>query len=138
MIRNLAIMWCFEIRIRCLEFGGIFAVFNPQPIYNNNPALFMNGDNGAIELDGLTCFCYFKLLISSLNDVFCDMRISSCWLPSNSAVAIILKFSLVCSPFSTLSDLILTFYSMILLILACLKMNHNSGSFEGKYYLWSN
>ena len=36
----------------------------------NNTALFINGDNGAIELDGLTCFSCFKLLISSLNDIF--------------------------------------------------------------------
>ena len=32
----------------------------------------MNGDNGALELDGLTCFSCFKLLVSFLNEVFCD------------------------------------------------------------------
>ena len=37
----------------------------------------MNGDNGAVELDGSTRFSCFKLLISPLNDVFCDIRISS-------------------------------------------------------------
>ena len=73
---NLAIGWCFEIEI-CLKFGDIFAVFNLPPTHNNR-TLFMNGHNGAIELDGLTCFSCFKLLISSLNDVFCDIRISSC------------------------------------------------------------
>ena len=47
----MSIGWCFEIKIWCLEFGGIFAAFNLPPTHNN-PALFMNGDNGAIELDG--------------------------------------------------------------------------------------
>ena len=76
VISNLAIGWCFEIKILCLEFGGIFTVFDLPPMHNN-PALFMNGDIGAIELDGLTCFfCLFFL--SSLNDVFCDIRVSSC------------------------------------------------------------
>ena len=55
VISNLAIGWCFEIKIWCLEFGVIFAAFNLPPT-QNNPALFMNGDNGAIEFDGLTCF----------------------------------------------------------------------------------
>ena len=98
VISNLAIGWCFEIKIWCLEFGGIFAAFNPSP-RQNNPALFMNGDNGVIELDGLTCFSCFKFdwLILSLNDVFWDMRINSCWLFWNSAAVIMLKFSLVCS-----------------------------------------
>ena len=52
---NLPIEWRFEIKIWCLEFGGRFAIFNLPPTHNNS-ALFMNGDNGAIELDGLTCF----------------------------------------------------------------------------------
>ena len=97
VISNLAIGWFFEIKIWCLDFGGIFAAFNLPPTHNN-PALFINGDNGATEPAGLTCFSYFKLLISSLNDVFWDMRISSCRLSWNSAAAIMLKFSLVCSP----------------------------------------
>ena len=58
----------------------------------------MNGGNGAIELGGLACLSCFKLLISSLNDVFWDMRISSRWLSWNSAAVIILKFSLAYSP----------------------------------------
>ena len=69
VVSNLAIGWCFEIKIWCLEFGGIFAAFNLPPTHNN-PALVINGGNGAIELDGLICFSCFKLLISSLNDVF--------------------------------------------------------------------
>ena len=130
VISNLAIGWCFKIKIWCLEFGCIFAAFN-FPYYNlphinlphnnfshnnlphinlshinlphfnllhNNPALFMNGDNGATELDGLTCFSCLKLLISPLNDLFCDVRISSCCLFWNSATVIMLKLSLVCSP----------------------------------------
>ena len=69
VISNLAIGWCFEIKILCLKFGRIFTAFNLPPIHNN-PALFMDDDNGTIELDGLACFSGFKLLISSLNDVF--------------------------------------------------------------------
>ena len=54
-----------------MEFGSLFAVLNLLPAHNN-PVLFMNGDNGALELDGLTCFSCFKLLVSFLNEVFCD------------------------------------------------------------------
>ena len=60
-----------------IELGGKFADFNLPPAYNN-PALFVNGDNGKIELDGLTCFSCFKLLTSSSNDVFFYVRINSC------------------------------------------------------------
>ena len=38
----------------------------------------MNRGNGGIQLDGLKCFSCFKLLISYLNNVFRDMRISLC------------------------------------------------------------
>ena len=96
VISNLAIGWFFEIKIWCLEFGGIFAAFDLPPTHNN-PALFINGDNGAIEPAGLTCFSCFKILISSLNDVFWDVRISSCRISWNSAAVIMLKFSLVWS-----------------------------------------
>ena len=97
VINNLAIGWCFEIKIWCLELGDIFAAFN-LPTIHNNSALLMHGNNGAIELDGLTCFSCFKLLIPSLNEVFWDMGISSCWMFWNSTAVNMLKLSLVCSP----------------------------------------
>ena len=58
VISNLAIGWCFETKIWCLEFGGIFAVFNLPPAHNNT-TLFINEENGGIKLDGLTYFFLF-------------------------------------------------------------------------------
>ena len=112
---------CFEIKMWCLEFGGIFAAFNLPPILND-PALFMNGDNGAIELHGLTCFSYFKLMTSSLNDVFWDMRINSCWLFWNSAAVIMIKFSLVCYP---LFHLIQFGFKFLIHDIACISLSND-------------
>ena len=144
VISNLAIGWCFKIKIWCLEFGCIFAAFN-FPYYNlphinlphnnfshnnlphinlshinlphfnllhNNPALFMNGDNGATELDGLTCFSCLKLLISPLNYFvlqcaykFMLTLLKFCYCYYVKAFPCLLPLP----PFSTWSNLILTF-----------------------------
>ena len=50
VISNLAVMWCFEIKIWCLKFGGLFAVFNLPPTHNN-PPLFMNSANAIFIFD---------------------------------------------------------------------------------------